>query len=170
MTLRYIGAIIVFASCGAFGFLKAANCRREERVMTELTRLLDLMQCELEYRLTPLPQICADLAKEATGCLQKVFIALTQELEGQIAPNAAACMQAALSAVRDLPPVVQNALMSLGNSFGKFDLAGQMNEISAVKQHCTAHLQQLRDHQDVRLRSYQTLGLCVGAGLAILFL
>ncbi len=170
MSVKYIGAILVFVSCGALGFLKAANCRREERYLAELVRLLDTMCSELEYRLTPLPQICANAAQEATGCLQKVFYVLSQELESQIAPDAATCMQAALSSLRDLPAQVRKALQLLGNSFGRFDLQGQVNEISAVKQQCSELLEQMRDHQDVRLRSYQTLGLCVGAGLAILFL
>lgn len=170
MSLKYIGAILIFASCGAFGFLKAANYRKEEHCLAELVRLLDRMECELEYRMTPLPQICANAAQEATGCLQKVFAVLSQELENQIAPDAAACMQAALSTVKDIPPEVRKALISLGNTLGRFDLQGQMRELSAVKHQCAAQLENMQENKDTRLRSYQTLGLCVGAGLAILFL
>jgi stage III sporulation protein AB len=170
MSVKYIGAVLIFASCGTFGFLKAANYRREERCLAELVRLLDLMECELEYRMTPLPQICANAAQEATGCLQKVFSVLSQELENQIAPDAATCMQVALATVKDAPPEVCRALSTLGNTFGKFDLQGQMNEFSAVKQQCLTRLKEMQENQDTRLRSYQTLGLCVGAGLAILFL
>ncbi|MBQ8768065.1 MAG: stage III sporulation protein AB [Oscillospiraceae bacterium] len=170
MSVRYIGAIMIFVSCGAYGFLLAANYRREERSLVELVGLLTHMQCELEYRLTPLPQICANAAREATGCLRMVFSVLAQELEDQISPDAAACMQAALLAVKDLPSLSRKALLALGNSLGRFDLDGQMNELSAVKQQCATLLEQMRSHRDVRLRSYQTLGLCVGAGLAILFL
>lgn len=170
MSVKYIGAILIFASCGAFGFLKAANYRREERCLAELVRLLERMECELEYRMTPLPQICANAAQEATGCLQKVFSVLSQELENQIAPDAATCMQAALATVKDVPAETRRALLTLGNTFGKFDLQGQMNEFSAVKHQCLTRLKEMQENQDTRLRSYQTLGLCVGAGLAILFL
>lgn len=170
MSVRYIGAIAIFICCGAFGFLKAAECRTEEHLMADLVRILNNMQGELTYRLTPLPQICADAAADASVCLQKVFSALTRELEAQIAPDAAACMQAALIPAKDLPASVRNALALLGNSLGRFDLQGQMNELSAVRQHCESCLEKLRNNQDLRLRSYQTLGLCVGAGLAILFL
>jgi len=170
MSLKYIGAILVFVSCSAFGFLKAANFRKEEHCLSELVRLLDLMRNELEYRLTPLPQICENAAQEAKGCIGKVFLCLSQELECQIAPDAATCMQAALSSVKEVPAETRKALAALGNSFGRFDLQGQINEISAVRQHCAGLLEKMREHQDTRLRSYQTLGLCVGAGLAILFL
>ncbi|MBQ7817211.1 MAG: stage III sporulation protein AB [Oscillospiraceae bacterium] len=170
MSVKYIGAILIFVSCGAFGFIMAANYRREERCLAELVGLLGHMHSELEFRLSPLPQICAAVAKEATGCLRKVFTILAQELENQISPDAATCMQAALASVKELPSGTKKALIALGNSLGKFDLEGQMNEISAVRQQCMSTLEQMRAHQDVRLRSYQTLGLCVGAGLAILFL
>lgn len=169
MSVRFLGAFITFAACGAFGFLKAASCRREERCLSQLLRLLDLMQNELEYRLSPLPEICANAAKEATGCLQKVFLALSQELENQIAPDASSCMAAALASVKDIPPLVHTALIALGNSFGKYDLQGQLNEISAIKQQYLTLVQKIRENQDIRLRSYRTLGLCIGAGLAILF-
>lgn len=170
MSVRYIGAIFIFTSCTAFGFLMAANYRREERCLAELLRLLDTMQSELEYRLAPLPMICETIAQEAAGCLKKVFLALSKELENQVAPDVSTCMQAALFSVRDLPAIPKRLLSDLGNSLGKYDLQGQMNEISAVKQQCVIALEQMRTNLDVRLRSYQTLGLCLGAGLAILFL
>ena len=170
MSVRYIGAILIFLGCGAFGFAFAANCRREERCLSELVRLLEYMSSELEYRLTPLPQICANAAENASGWLKTVFSALTKELENQIAPDAGACMEAAMLTARDIPQKVKNLLQTLGNSLGKFDLQGQMNEFSVVKEQCQAQLAQMRDKIDVRLRSYQTMGLCIGAGLAILFL
>ena len=170
MSVRYIGAVLIFLGCSAFGFAAAANYRREERCLSELVRLLENMSIELEYRLTPLPQICANAAENATHWLKKVFTNLAQELESQVAPDAAACMEAALLSVKDLPPRAKIALQTLGNSLGKFDLQGQINEISAVKEQCLTQLTQMRDQMDLRLRSYQTMGLCVGAGLAILFL
>ncbi len=170
MYLRYLGAVFIFVSCGAFGFLFAANFRQEERCLLEIVRLLDGMQNELEYRLTPLPQICQKAAEGASGCLHRVFAALAQELESQIAPDASACMENALLSVKDVPVRCRKALAALGNSLGKFDLQGQVNEICAVREQCQAELAQMQDQKDIRLRSYRTLGLCVGAGLAILFL
>jgi stage III sporulation protein AB len=170
MPVKYIGAIAIFASCGAFGFLKAAYCRREAQMMGELVRLLEQMQSELAYRLTPLPQICAFAAEETSGSLRAVFSALATELDGQIAPDAATCMQVALSSAKDLSENVRKCLTLLGNSLGKFDLQGQMDALSAVKEFCVCRLTHMRENQEVRLRSYRTLGLCVGAGLAILFL
>ena len=170
MLMRYIGAVLIFASCGSFGFLLAANYRREERCLAELLRLLERMQNELSYRLTPLPQICANIAQTASGCLSMAFKALAGELEGQNAPDAAQCMKNAVKTAKDTPKPVEKLLLLLGDSLGEYDLQGQLNELSAVKCECQSLLEQMRQQQDMRLRSYRTLGLCVGAGLAVLFL
>lgn len=170
MSLKYIGAVLIFLSCGAVGFLKAANYRKETQCLAELARVLDAMSAELEYHIAPLPQICANIAQIATGSLNKLFLSLSKELEAQIAPDAATCMQAALTSVKEIPTQVREALVLLGNSLGKFDIQGQMNEILTVKQHCLTLLEQMQEHLNVRLRSYRTLGLCAGAALAILFL
>jgi hypothetical protein len=61
-------------------------------------------------------------------------------------------------------------LRELGQSLGRFDLNGQLLGIAAVRNTCRSKLQQFEKNKEVRLRSYQTLGLCAGAALAILFI
>ena len=58
----------------------------------------------------------------------------------------------------------------LGASLGRFDLQGQLQGIESVRAQCRKDLAELEDNRDQRLRSYQTLGLCAGCALAILFL
>lgn len=170
MPLNYFGAFLVFIACSAVGFIMAGNYRREEKLLSELIRILDNMECEMEYRLTPLPQMCRNAAQIASGSVGKVFLALAEELDGQISPDAACCMQIALSSVSDIPELLYNALTELGNSLGRYDLDGQIKEIAAVKRRCTADLEEMCRNRDKRVRSYQTLGLCAGAGLAIILL
>ncbi len=170
MPVKYIGAVLIFIACSGFGFTMAANYRKEVSFLSDLIRILETMQSELEYRLTPLPQICEKAAEQASGALKSVFTALKEELEAQDAQDATECMRRALKSVKDIPEKTQNALKILGSSLGMFDLDGQTKEISAVIRQIGAQLNQLQQDQDTRLRSYRTLGLCLGAGLAILFL
>ena len=60
--------------------------------------------------------------------------------------------------------------LQLGDSLGRFDLSGQIQGLASVQKRAEFELEQLRRNQDVRLRSYQTLGLCAGAALVVLFL
>ena len=170
MTARLIGVLCILIGSGAVGFRLASSHRREIRYLRMLSTVLVHMISELNYRVTPLPRLCRIAAREATGCLQKVFNALSEELEGQISPDAKRCMQAAVQSVRDLPACTRSTLLYMGDNFGRFDLEGQISGLKSVCKFCDEQLQALENNKDARLRSYQTLGLCSGAALAIVLL
>lgn len=170
MNCKWIGAIFIFLSCGGFGFSLAAQHRREEKTLWQLVAVLDHMECELQYRLTPLPDLCRLAGGEAQGCVRSVFLKLAEELESQVAPEVSSCMAVALSDSADIPHYTLEALRNLGQSLGRFDLTGQLKGLEAVRSDCRHRLEELSANREPRLRSYQTLGLCAGAALAILFI
>lgn len=170
MNLKWIGAVLIIVSCGGFGFALAAAHRREERTLRLLIGALDFMECELQYRLTPLPELCRQAAADSSGPVRAVLAALADELEDQISPDVESCMNAALARVKDIPRLTEVSMAALGKSLGRFDLNGQLKGLEAVRQSCRRELDGLSKNRDVRLRSYQTLGLCAGAALAILFM
>ena len=170
MNVKIIGAALIIAGCGGVGFSMAAAHRREEKSLRQLIRALDFMGCELQYRLTPLPELCRCAAAESGGAVSHLLADLATELEAQVAPDAASCMNAALSKTKGLPQRTRKNLMLLGSSLGQFDLQGQLTGLEAARKQCRRELDELSRDRDVRLRSYQTLGLCAGSALAILFM
>ena len=168
MNLKWIGAILIIVGCGGFGFSMAAAHRREENTLRQLICALDYMECELQYRLTPLPDLCRQAAGEQKGCIQEVLMNLSGELDAQISPDVERCMQAALSKVEEIPKHTREALTDMGKTLGRFDLSGQLKGLEQVRAICRTNLEALRTNREPRLRSYQTLGLCAGAALAIL--
>jgi stage III sporulation protein AB len=79
-------------------------------------------------------------------------------------------MLVAIDKCTSLPEKTHCCLISLGRTLGKFDLQGQMKGMDTVIAECERELSKLQNNKEERLRSYQTLGLCAGAGLAILFI
>lgn len=169
MSSKWIGAVFVILGCGGFGFGIAGNYRSRERLLRQLLNILENMEAELQYRLTPLPELSRRAAKESAGVLQDVFLNLARELDWQCEPDAAGCMRAALNHCHDLPPCLRRPLRQLGQTLGRFDLSGQIQGLKSVQDTCRRELSRLEHNREVRLRSYQTLGLCAGAALAILF-
>ena len=169
MILKFIGAIFVIAGCGSIGFRIAANHRIEEKNLRQLIGILDYMECELQYRLTPLPELCRQASKEFSGLLGNIFKELSVEMDAQNSTDIELCMSSALKKVGRLPPLTQEKLFLLSRSMGRFDMEGQLKGLDAVRQECRRQVENLTQNRDVRLRSYQTLGLCAGAALAILF-
>ena len=169
MNPKWIGTAIIILGCGGFGFRMAAAHRQQEQQLRQLLSALDLLEWELRYRLPPLPELCLQVANGSQGAVAGLFRRLYEELELQIAPDAGICMNAAVS-ICNLSPAVKHLFLDLGRTLGRFDLEGQLNGIEAVRQETLIDLDKLTKDQDARLRSYQTLGLCAGAALAILLL
>lgn len=170
MTVKVIGGICVILGCGSVGFMKAAAHKRTESLLRRLISGLDFMQWELEYRRTPLPQLCSGAAEHCPGMVGKVFAALSEELSSQLAPDAQTCMNAALTKFPELPPSLRASFRQLGQSLGRFDLPGQLQGIEAIRQMTHREVEQLCKNKEARLRCYQALGLCAGAALVVLFL
>lgn len=169
MTIKWIGALLVIMGCGGVGFTMAASYRREERSLRMLLRALEYMTCELQFRLTPLPELCRQAGRECGGPAGQVLTALSKELESQISPDVDSCMYAALSKLEGVPHSTAEALGLLGKCLGRFDLNGQLQGLEQVRAHCRRELTALESGRDQRIRGYQTLGVCAGAALAILF-
>ena len=170
MLIKVIGAVLILISCGSVGFCMAAAHRREESIMDSLCNLLLFMENELQYRLTPLPELCIATAQQTSGVLKNLFLLLEQELNSQISPDADSCMRAAVCRCSGLPQRAQQCLLELGKTLGMFDIDGQIKGLKALQGNCELRLQQLRFNKNDRLRGYQTLGLCAGAAIVILFI
>lgn len=170
MSIKLIGAIMIAAGGAGIGASMASAHRREEAALNQLAAAMSYMRSELEYHLLPLPELCRRTAGASSGVVATVFNALAEELESQLAPDAGCCMYAALAKVPGLPRRLRKHLSGLGISLGRFDLKGQLNGLDAVCDACRRDMEEMALNRDQRLRGYQTLGLCAGCGLAILFL
>ena len=60
-------------------------------------------------------------------------------------------------------------LLDLSRNLGKFDMKGQLRALERARNMCSEVLKQLQMDKRERVRNYQTLGLCTGAAIAILF-
>ena len=93
--------------CGCVGFQIAANYKREEKSLQQLSRILEYMECELQYRLTSLPELCRQVGDNYRQAPGNVFGDLASELESQISPDVSCCMTAALQKNENIPPITK---------------------------------------------------------------
>lgn len=168
MYLKLIGAVLILAGCGGYGVMMALNHRREVASLHQLACVADKMICELEYRLTPLPELCMFASEQTRGALSTYFSVFAKAMDEQVSPDIGVCTNVALSRTSGLPSHTVAQLQALGQTMGRFDLTGQINVLRQCAQSCKGQLEVLEYQQPQRLRSYQTLGFCAGAALAIL--
>lgn len=168
MHLKIVGAILIVACCGGYGILLARSQKKDMALLYQLMRVLDAMRSELEFRLTPVPELCRSCAEDADEPLRSVFLTLAEKLDAQTAADAAAAMELILETEKKLTPATAQMLKLLGQTLGRFDLNGQLRGLRQCAKECRHKLDVLEYNQQQRLRSYQTLGFCAGAALAIL--
>ena len=170
MTLRWIGALLVVSACTGVGYGQSASHRRKEHMLSQLSGALVFMESELQYRMTPLPELFEKTGNSTGGAIGNIFSTLSEALEQQISPDAGSCLTDVLRNNPQRPKEVQRVPRELGRTLGCFDLSGQLKGLALCRCQCTQALEYLRTNRDQRLRSYQMLGLCAGSALAILLL
>lgn len=170
MTIKILGAFLIIAGSAGVGYALSRNCRREEQALGELVRCLEWMICEMNYRMPPLASLFRGAADVCKGAVSQTMGQFAYELERQLTPNVDACMYAAIAAVPNLPEKTAEHLRSLGTSLGQFDLEGQIDRLQAASVLCKQDLQRMSNGRETRLRNYQTLGICAGVALVIIFI
>ena len=170
MMYKLLGASLIIVGSGIVGYLMVASHKREAESLKEFVSILEYMSCLLQYQSTPLPEICRQINDQFPGNNGKVFLLLAQELDSQISPDVQRCMHAVLSNIKDVSKSTYDALMLLGNNLGHFGIDGQLRGIASVRADCEEKLKLITENQDVRLRTYQTVSLCAGAAIAIIFI
>ncbi len=168
--MRLWGALCIAVGCGAFGFHLAANDRKKGLLLQQLEKLLEWMECELQWQASSLPQLFQSAASHTSGPISRFSATVAQQLKLCIFADASDCVQTVLTQFPLFCEPVRELLVELGNSLGQLDLDGQLRQLGAVKARCQALWKKHYENQDQRVRSYQTLGLCAGFALAILLL
>ena len=169
MNFKLIGAIFIISGFGCAGFVAVLTHKKTVRLMQRLISIFEYMECELAYRMTPLPELFRKIPGES-DVVKRYFNVLANELEGQVSPDVACCAIAALTQVQDLPDLVQKCILVFSQNTGCFDIDGQLKGIASARENCVSSLGIYTKNQDIRLRNYQALALCAGATVVILLL
>ena len=170
MIIRWIGASMILIASAGFAMMIALIHKKEVSTLKNLVLALDFMECELQYRMHALPELCTMTAGECPAVLRDVFSDLALQLEDQISPDVRYCMRSVLSGRKNIPAQALECLYLLGDSLGRFDLQGQITGLENVKSECRERLKRLKASGESQLRSYQILGICSGAALIIILI
>ena len=170
MTVKIAGAILILLAGGGFGFCISAHRNRDIRLLKDIMRALVYMECELRYKLTPLPELFQKTSSVTTGPIGKLLQQIASTMEEQSAADIQAIVERVLVRNPDLPDSCRSAMLQLGKTLGCFSMEGQATELKALQDHCSQTLDQKTKERDKYVRCYETLGLCCGAALVIILL
>ena len=156
--------------CGGAGFYYSVEQRIEEHMIRQMIKAIEIMECEISYRLSTLTELCVAAANETEGTVSSLLRKFSELLIKQETTDIKRCMELAVETQKCLPCRIKHLTLQFAGSLGKFDIDGQLIGLESAKGSCERQLKELTANKQIRQRGYQTLGLCAGAAIIILLI
>ena len=170
--MKLAGIVFIVVSAGSVGLRISSGLRKRCRLLRQLLTALQVMENEIGFCSTPLPQVFALMAVRADGALSRVFssVAKTMDKRRWISPQSA--MEQALQEEPQLGEDKQIAeeLLALTSGLGKYDRECQMKTLNKAKKQVEELIQAAEQECSMRSKTYEVLGICAGISVAILLI
>ena len=170
--LKLLGSLLLMTGASGLGFGAAAQLQHRVAGLRALTGALEQMARELDFRLTPMPELMARLAREARPPASYLF-AYCREHLGELGERTFAQLwRKALDEDTDLSLTGQERqiMEGLGDVLGRYDGDGQREALRVALGQLDQCLRRAEGDRDRLGRVYGALGLGAGAMLVILLL
>ena|GEM_PF-1324799 len=164
--LKILGFVLVAASGGFFGYLKAEEIKNHTRILEALHAALGFIKNEIAFRQAPLPRVFSALSGDSATAVGQFFGNLAQTIEQE------PFFDAWLGAVKKLPlkPDEQGALFPLGEVLGKYDAQKQGAEIEHAREAVLEYIERSKSREAQTGKNLAGLGLSLGATLAVILM
>ena len=169
--LRMAGAMLLTCGAAALGFSAAGALHRRVSSLRAMLGALELMDRELSFRLTPIPELLDRLAGQAAAPAGPFFAACRDGLGALGEQSLARIWRGALAQrPMDLSREDLSALEELGEILGRYDGPGQRQALGEIRSRLAHQLEGAEEESRRMGRVYGALGLTAGSMLAILLL
>lgn len=170
--MKLAGIIVILVSAGSVGFRIAAGLKKRCRMLQQLLAAIAVLQNEIVFCGTPLPQAFALAAVASYGPTEALFSAMAREMDRRrwLLPAAALDL-----AWREQPELqteeeLRQIFLALMSSLGKYDRDNQVHALETARNRLTDLLHGAEQERSIRSKTYEALGVCAGLALAILLI
>lgn len=169
--LKLIGALLLTCGAAGLGFGAAGHLSRRVRSLRSLLGALELMEREIAFRLTPVPELLELLARRSDGPAAAFFSDCLDALDSLGERSLSQIWRDALAGrPMDLAQDDQRTLGELGEILGRYDGPGQREALGEIRSRLLHNLACAEEENGRMGRVYGALGLTAGCFLAILLL
>ena len=170
MMVRILGSCLIITSCGSFGWMITRALQNDIFALKNFISAIEYMECELRYRMTPLPKLCLEASAATNGVTSRLFHDLCVELESCAVSKVLGCMEEVLRKNPDVSEMMSRLWLNLGKTMGLFDLEGQAHMLASLRREAEGLLRTCEEGHLMKSRSYKTIALCAGAAIVVLLL
>ena len=138
--IRLIGAAMIVFGAGSFGIAKTLQFYRQQRQLRSFLNMLEILKCELNYTLFPLPKLCRITAERSDRICADFLNAYAASLDNGACRSVAA--REAFGGIKCvLPPDACMAILELFSALGRYDLGGEENLLRLTQHRLNAALE-----------------------------
>lgn len=166
--LRVLGGVMVAVGGAVWGGFAARQQKKRVRALEGFCGALEVMERELSMRLTPTPELLAQVKRHVHQPLQDFFEQCEQAV--RLGQSISGVWEEGLLELELFDEQSIHMLKPLGGIIGRYDALGQQQAIGAVRQELELHCHSVKEKSDGLCRVYRALGATVGAFVVILLL
>lgn len=169
--LRLLGAVLVIGGGAWVGLGAAGELEGRAKALDAWADALELMESELSFRLSAMPELTGRLSHSARSPAKEVFMAVQKGLErlGE-APFEELWREALTVHPGPLKEEELNVLLALGAVLGRYGWEDQCRSLEGARQSLRERSAQVREELRQKGKAYAALGVSLGAFLTILLL
>lgn len=166
--MKAAGILFILLSAASVGLRISAALKKRCKDVSRFLSSLSVLEYEISFLRTPLPQAFEKASQIAVGDLQSVYRSVSQQMKNSrwLSPRSAV-----ENSLNEFPnELFGEILLELSDMIGKYDLQAQLNGIETAKLQTSELLSGLEQERSLRSKTYKTLSICAGLALVILLL
>lgn len=165
LLLGYIGLVLGF---GCLGLLKAMSIRQRPREIRDMINALALLNTEIFWGATPLPEAFAVLADRSDRSWKKFFGSMEKRLK--TGEKAAIAWEECIKAYKGNFSLTEDdwgIIRSIGKSLGRSDRNEQHKQLELAQKHLGSVDDKARQQADNKAKMWSYLGFLGGMAIVV---
>lgn len=168
--LKAFGALCLVAATGSFGMVVAQGYARRPRELGEVQAALTMLETEVSYGATPLPEAFANVGGQCEGALAALFGRAAGALNARGGMTAGEAWESSLrhyGACIPLRPEDLAVLHGLGAVLGVSDREDQARHLRLAVERLKILAGRAEDEARRNVRLWRSLGFLAGAAMVL---
>ena len=170
--IKILGALMLIGGAAVIGLRAVENLDNRVRLYSALIHALDLMQAEIFFRLTPLPELMEQLSRQIEPPVSLLFQDCFEHMRKKGSGSFSLIWEGTLrrSIGRELSSSALTSLCELGGILGRYDAQTQSNAILHAAKRMESCYESAQREKDRQSRVYGILGVISGLAAVIILL
>lgn len=171
MVLKIMISFLIVGITTYIGFFKAGKLKRREYVLKDMIRFLNMLENELKYMMSMLPN-AYESARQGLNTDLKLYIGqivvdmLTFETTDAV--DKSICNN--ISKINELTNYDKNIIISTLKNLGRSDLDSQINIIENCKNVLEEQIKEANSLKLTNSKMYKTVGVITGIMIVVIFI